>query len=341
MKVLKFGGSSVGTPELIKSIIDIVAPRIVDGEKIAIVVSAFGGVTDQLIEMSKLASKGNEEYVALLHQFKARHHEAAQALAPNQYLTLKAQLDANHDELRDLLKGILLVREVSDRTMDYVLSCGERNSAFIVDQAFKARGISSQFLDARQVIKTNKKFTAAKVNFLMTTEAIQSHFASTSTDVAIITGFIASDVGGLTTTLGRGGSDYTAAIFASALDADVLEIWTDVDGVLTSDPRKVKQAFTIPKLSYAEAMEMSHFGAKVIYPPTIQPALDKNIPIYIRNTFNPTFIGTLISNETDTDFQSIIKGVSCIDKVSLVKIQGSGLIGQSGISSRFFIFRRI
>ena len=328
MKVLKFGGSSVASAERIKNIISIIKPRIDSGENLTIVFSAFGGVTDMLIEMSELASQGKDKYLALYHQFRDRHATAArELLTETKYHELSVAMDENHDTLKDLLKGIYLVREASPRTMDYVLSFGERNANVIIAEAMKKHGINAGYLDARKVIRTNKDFGNAKVNFKLTNAAIKGHYESCGGQIQIVTGFIGSDIGGLTTTLGRGGSDYTAAILAGALESEVLEIWTDVDGVLTSDPRKVKQAFTIPRLSYAEAMEMSHFGAKVIYPPTIQPALSKGIPIYIKNTFNPSFEGTLIDKDHDTGFRSPIKGISSLANLSLLRLQGSGMMG--------------
>lgn len=337
MNVLKFGGSSVANAERIKNIVSIVKPRLDAGEKLTIVFSAFGGITDLLIEMSELASHGKDKYIALFHQFKDRHAEAARSLlSPAAYNQVSVTLDENHDTLKDLLKGIFLVREVSPRTLDYVISFGERNANYIIAEAMNENGINAAYLDARKIIKTNKDFGAAKVNFKLTDETIQQYYKENSDKVQIVTGFIGSDVGGLTTTLGRGGSDYTAAILAGALHAEVLEIWTDVDGVLTCDPRKVKKAFTIPRLSYVEAMEMSHFGAKVIYPPTIQPALRKGIPIYIRNTFNPAFEGTLIHKEHDPSFKSTIKGISSLGNLSLIRLQGSGMMGVPGVSARLF-----
>lgn len=337
MKVLKFGGSSVANADRIKGIIDILKPRIEKGEKLALVFSAFGGITDLLIEMSEMASQGKDKYIALYHQFKDRHNEAARALLSEQkYLDLSIALDDNHETLRDLLKGIYLVREASPRTLDYVLSFGERNANYIITMALQENGLDAAYLDARKIIKTNRDFGSAKVNFKLTNETVKNYFDADEHSIQVVTGFIGSDKGGLTTTLGRGGSDYTAAILAGALEAEVLEIWTDVDGVLTCDPRKVKKAFTIPQLSYAEAMEMSHFGAKVIYPPTIQPALQKGIPIYIRNTFNPAFEGTLITREHDPTFKSTIKGISSLGNTSLLRIQGGGLIGIPGVSARLF-----
>lgn len=337
MNVLKFGGSSVASAERIKNIISIIKPRLDAGEEITIVFSAFGGVTDMLIEMSELASQGKDKYIALYHHFKDRHSiTARELLSPEKYTALSLAMDDNYETLKDLLKGIYLVREASPRTMDYVLSFGERNASFIIAETMKESGINAEYLDARKIIKTNKNFGSAKVNFKLTDVAIQDYYSRHRQKIQIVTGFIGSDTGGLTTTLGRGGSDYTAAILAGALKADVLEIWTDVDGVLTCDPRKVKKAFTIPQLSYVEAMEMSHFGAKVIYPPTIQPALSKGIPIYIKNTFNPAFAGTRIHKEHDTAFKSTIKGISSLANLSLIRLQGSGMMGVPGVSGRLF-----
>jgi aspartokinase/homoserine dehydrogenase 1 len=338
MKVLKFGGSSVAKAERINNIISIIEPLIAKGEKITIVFSAFGGITDMLIEMSELASKGKDRYIALYHQFKDRHATAIKELLTSNEINQQTsiQIEENHDALRDLLKGIFLVREVSPRTMDYVLSFGERNANIIISAAMQERGINAEYLDARNIIITDKNFGSARVNFEYTNAKITEYYRNHNDKIQIVTGFIGSDIGGLTTTLGRGGSDYTAAILAGALEAEVLEIWTDVDGVLTSDPRKVKKAFTIPKLSYAEAMEMSHFGAKVIYPPTIQPALSKGIPIYIRNTFNPTFAGTLIDKDQDLSFKSNIKGISSLTNLALVRLEGGGMMGVPGVSGRLF-----
>lgn len=337
MRVLKFGGSSVGTPERIKGIISILKPRIEGEEEMALVFSAFSGVTDSLISMSEQAATGKDAFYGQFHHFVARHVEAAETLlGAERYASIKNELDETHNNLLNLLKGINLVMEVTPRTMDYVLSFGERNSNFIIAKAIEKEGYKVSYLDARKIIKTNKEFGAAKVNFGITDGLIRDHFHTHKGTIQVVTGFIASDVGGLTTTLGRGGSDYTAAILAGALQAEALEIWTDVDGVLTCDPRKVKKAFTLPSLSYAEAMEMSHFGAKVIYPPTIQPALQKGIPIYIKNTFNPGFEGTHIDKEADPNFKSVIKGITSLGNIALLRLQGSGLVGVPGVSARLF-----
>ena len=333
MKILKFGGSSVATPDRIKDVIKILKSYDDNGEKFAVVFSAFGGVTDSLVKMSRLAAKGDASYQELFESFHIRHIEAAEILTEPGHPCLE-ELINNHEVLRNLLHGIFLLREASPRTVDYVLSFGERNSAFIISQALKYRGVNAEYLDTRKVIKTDKTFGSARVLFDLTYEEINKYF-SQNIAIQIVTGFIATSKGGLTTTLGRGGSDYTASILAGALNAKVIEIWTDVNGVLTADPRKVNKAFTIPKLTYAEAMEMSHFGAKVIYPPTLQPALKKRIPIYIKNTFNPTFIGTLVSDKTDPKGKAV-KGISSIDKIALLTLEGSGLFGSPGIAGRLF-----
>ena len=335
MKILKFGGSSVAKPERILKIVKILKKYYSSGEQFSVVFSAFGGITDMLIGMSKLAENGNDDYLKDFELFSARHIDTAKELitGPNQENVINELLE-NHEVLKNLLHGILLVREASPRTMDYVLSFGERNSSYIIANVLTENGIKANYLDARKVIKTNNLFGSAKVNFEQSYKNIKLHYAN-NPEVQIVTGFIASSEGGLTTTLGRGGSDYTASILAAGLDAKTIEIWTDVDGVLTADPRKVKKAFTIPSMTYFEAMEMSHFGAKVIYPPTLQPALKKNIPIFIKNTFNPDFIGTHISDFRDPNGHAV-KGISSISDIALLTLQGSGLFGVPGIAGRLF-----
>lgn len=335
MKVLKFGGSSVAKPERIRGIAKILKEYYTQGEKFTVVFSAFGGVTDSLIEMSQLAAAGDDLYVEKFEAFQNRHVDAAKELLDKDGLKeVLQELESNHNVLKNLLYGVFLVREASTRTMDYVLSFGERSSAFIISHVLKQNGLNAKYLDARKVIKTDKSFSSAKVDLNLTYKKIKEYYEQ-NPEIHIVTGFIASAKGGLTTTLGRGGSDYTASLLASGLNADVIEIWTDVDGVLTADPRKVKKAFTIPNMTYSEAMEMSHFGAKVIYPPTLQPALAKAIPLYIRNTFNPSFIGTLVSKESDPNGTDI-KGISSIGHVALLTLQGSGLFGVPGIAGRLF-----
>ncbi len=335
MKVLKFGGSSVAKPERIRVILDILKGYYTKGEKFTVAFSAFGGVTDSLIEMSMLAAKGDEAYQLKFEDFSKRHLDAARELLEGEYLNaVLPELQNNHDVLKNLLYGVFLVREASARSMDYLLSFGERNSAFIITHVLRQSGINASYLDARKVIKTDKSFGGAKVDFKLTYQKIREYY-SQNPEVQVVTGFIASAKGGLTTTLGRGGSDYTASLLAAGLDASVIEIWTDVDGVLTADPRKVKRAFTIPSMTYAEAMEMSHFGAKVIYPPTLQPALVNKIPLYIKNTFNASFEGTLISSQADHG-RHAVKGISSISNIALLTLSGSGLFGVPGIAARLF-----
>ena len=335
MKVLKFGGSSVATPERIASILEILRGYYTRGERFCVVFSAFGGVTDALIDMARLAESGDEQWRERFVEVRKRHRASAEALTTGDHRArLIAEIEENHATLENLLQGVFLVREASARTLDYVLSFGERNSCFIVSRALQELGINAQYLDARQVIKTDKRFGSATVRTEKTYENIERHFR-TNGGIQVVTGFIGSTSKGLTTTLGRGGSDYTASLLAAGLQAERIEIWTDVDGVMTADPRAVKQAFTIPRLTYSEAMEMSHFGAKVIYPPTLQPAMQLGVPLYIKNTFNPDFEGTLVSREADADGR-VVKGISSIGNVSLLTLEGTGLFGVVGIAGRLF-----
>ena len=336
MKVLKFGGSSVGHPDRIRGIVKILKKYYAAGDHFTVVFSAFGGVTDQLIEMSQLAAQGNDRYGQLFDEFSDRHQTAITELLGQRpgYGETSQQMRRSHEVLKNLLYGIFLVREASPRTMDYVLSFGERSSSYIISQTLQQAGIPTDFLDARRIIKTDKTFGNAKVNFEKTYQKIQEHFTQ-HTKVQVVTGFIASAKGGLTTTLGRGGSDYTASLLAAGLGATAIEIWTDVNGVLTADPRRVKKAFTIPTMTYAEAMEMSHFGAKVIYPPTLMPALQRRIPLYIKNTFAPEFSGTKVSEESNPE-GAAVRGISSINNVALCTVSGTGMFGVPGIAARIF-----
>jgi bifunctional aspartokinase / homoserine dehydrogenase 1 len=334
MKVLKFGGSSVASAERIKSVIEILKPYLKE-EKIAVVFSAFGGVTDILINVSSMALAGNTEYKIHLEQIEKRHLDAVRELIDIQkQSSIIAQVKFTINELEDVLHGIFLVKERTPRSLDYIMSFGERLSAYIISEAVKGHNIDSEFLDARTVVRTDSNFGYAKVDFKTTDELIQNHFKNKS-NLQVITGFIGSSASGETTTIGRSGSDYTAAIFAGALSATSLEIWTDVDGMMTADPRKVKKAFTVKEMTYEEAMELSHFGAKVIFPATMQPAMGKKIPIWIKNTFNPTFAGSVISANANGK-TLIIKGVSSMGNISLFNVQGSGLQGVVGVSMRLF-----
>ncbi|PHI20575.1 bifunctional aspartate kinase/homoserine dehydrogenase I [Lewinellaceae bacterium SD302] len=337
MKVLKFGGSSVGSPNRIRGIIEILKNNYASGDHFTVVFSAFGGVTDSLLQMGRLASDGDDSYGEIFNAFTQRHQDAIAELIPAGELREEtaSKMRQSHEVLKNLLYGIFLVREASLRSMDYVLSFGERSSAYIISQTLNAAGVPTEYLDARKVINTNREFGNARVDFEKTYARIRDFYGE-HPKAQIVTGFIASSKGGLTTTLGRGGSDYTASLLAAGLKADAVEIWTDVNGVLTADPRRVKKAFTIPTMTYAEAMEMSHFGAKVIYPPTLLPVMQRKVPLYIKNTFNPGFEGTRISDESSLLDGTAVKGISSINGVALLTLSGSGLFGVPGISARLF-----
>lgn len=332
MKVIKFGGSSVATPERIKAVINIVKPY--SQSDVAIVFSAFGGVTDVLIQLSTLALEGNADYKKKLEEVETHHLNAVRNLISiKNQSSILAQVKIQINELEDVLQGVFLVKERTLRTLDYIMSFGERLSAYIISEAMKDAGLAAEYLDARKVIRTDNQFGYAKVDFDVTNKLIAEHFKFHDA-LQIITGFIATSESGETTTLGRSGSDYTAAIFAGALKVSSLEIWTDVDGMMTADPRLVKKAFTIPTMSYEEAMELSHFGAKVIFPSTLLPAMAHNIPIWVKNTFRPEVDGTLISAESTNG--KLIKGISSMNGISLLNIQGSGMLGVVGVSMRLF-----
>ncbi len=336
MRVLKFGGTSVGSSENIKKVIAILKDYHANGITFTSVFSAVGGVTNKLIEMAEMASCKDESYMTLLKAIEDQHYGIIRDLIPmKDQSSVFAYIKQKINELEDVLQGVFLVGELSKKSLDFVVSHGERLSVYILAAAAQENGLDAEFLDARTIIRTNSNFGFAKIDFVTTNKKIIDHYAKAK-KIQFVTGFIASDEQGITTTLGRGGSDYTAAVLAAALNADETEIWTDVDGVMTADPRKVKNAFSLSAITYSEAMEMSHFGAKVIYPPTLQPVFTKKIPIRIKNTFNPTFVGTLISDKSGPENQMRVKGISSINDVSLVTVQGSGMVGVSGVSARLF-----
>ena len=335
MQVLKFGGSSVANPDNIKKAIDIISRKELK-EKIVVVVSALGGITNQLLEAGRLAASGNEAYKEIIQTITTRHLDLVKSLLPvtDQSSTLSYVMQRCHD-MDDICNGIYLLREFSHKTEDRLLSFGELLSSWIISAYLNATGKPNEWKDARDLIRTDVHFTKAIVNFQVTNQLIQNFFSSSSADLFIIPGFIASDPYGNTTTLGRGGSDYTAAIIGAALDASSVEIWTDVSGMMTADPRLVSNARDIPNLSYQEAMELSHFGAKVIYPPTIQPVMSKKIPVLVKNTFAPEHQGTLIQAETRKN-GSAIRGISSIKNIALLSLEGSGMVGIPGFSKRLF-----
>jgi len=333
MKILKFGGSSIADLERIKNVLSIVKKASLD-DRIAVVFSAFGGVTEDLLKCAHLAKQNDMEYQALLLSMEKRHLQLVKQLIPvRKQSSVLTYVKVRFNELEDLYHGIFLIKEFSPRTSDYVVSFGERISTYIMAEGMRENEMDTHFVDARELIRTNDRFGNAKVNFPTTNQLI-SDFYSKNAGVLIITGFIASTEKGETTTIGRSGSDYTAAIFAAALKADSLEIWTDVAGVMTADPKLVYSAITIPQLSYNEAMELSHFGAKVVFPATMQPAMKRKIPIYIKNTFKPKEEGTLICEKPENT--KLIKGISSLNHITLLNVQGSGLVEVVGVSSRVF-----
>ncbi|MDR3148363.1 MAG: bifunctional aspartate kinase/homoserine dehydrogenase I, partial [Treponema sp.] len=346
MLVLKFGGSSVGSPAAIGNIINILNDSKHRGRVAAVVVSAFSGVTDALIAAARLAGGGEPEssagpgprgWEAMIGELRERQGAmAAQFLGGEELKAARAEAEGMLEELSRILKGLEVLGELSPSAQDRVMSFGERLSASLLARIFRARGIGASYCDTRPLIKTDSVYGRATFVPAETYDAIRRFFGASGTaGILVCTGFIGSDSRRRTTTLGRGGSDLSASIIGAALDAEELEIWTDVDGILTADPRLVKNSFRIETLSYVEAMELSHFGAKVIYPPTIRPSLERGIPISIRNTFNPACPGTRIVKEAPAgDYP--IRGISSMNNIALVRVQGSGMVGVAGFSSRLF-----
>jgi aspartokinase/homoserine dehydrogenase 1 len=337
MVILKFGGTSVGSPGALRNIISILNdPDHREKEGIA-VVSALSGVTDSLINQARLAEEGDASYASGLRELRERHvNMAAAFLSGSDMEAALADMDKLFGELSQYLDGIALLGELSKRILDSVMSFGERLSASLITRILLAEGIDADFVDSRNLLRTDSNFGNARCLQEISFSNIRSRLKSgRGGRIKVVTGFIGSTEGGVTTTLGRGGSDLSAAIFGAALAAEVVEIWTDVDGILTADPRLVKNAFTIEEISYVEAMELSHFGAKVLFTPTIKPALEKGIPIRIRNTFNAPGPGTWIRREA-VQGDYAIRGISSMQDVALVRVQGSGMVGVAGFSSRLF-----
>lgn len=327
MKVIKFGGTSVGSAANFLRVKEIVSKQ---PSRTVVVVSAVGGITDMLLSTSALAQKGDPAYMQSFGLIESKHYTIIDELLSNGIQDdVKMQVGKLLDELKNIFTGVYLIQELTPRTSDIIVSYGERMSSIILASVLG----NVPCKDARKFIKTIPSFGRNIVDFDRTNELISAAF-SNMPELSVVPGFIASNHKGETTTLGRGGSDYTAAIIAAALEAEMLEIWTDVDGFLTADPRVIKNAYPIERLTYAEAMELSHFGAKVIYPPTIFPVLQKEIPIRIKNTMNPGIEGTLISKERSTG--KAIKGISSINDTCLVTMQGIGMVGVIGINHRLF-----
>ena len=335
MQVLKFGGTSVANAENIKKVSCIIQ-KAAKNEKVIAVVSALGGMTDVLLQAARKAAEGNESYKELLAAAEQRHLDVVKELIPVvKQSSVLSQVKKQFNEVDDICNGIFLLGELTERTTDKVLSYGELISSQIMSAALKANGVENCWKDSRELIATDSSYTHATVDFKLTNEKIKEFVGKDSHDVFILPGFVAADANGITTTLGRGGSDYTAAIVASAVEAKGLEIWTDVSGMMTADPRLVSNAKAITEISYQEAMELSHFGAKVLYPPTVQPVLAANIPVWIKNTFAADDAGTLIKKQSSKN-GSDIRGISSMSKIALLSLEGSGMVGIPGFSKRLF-----
>ena len=336
MRVLKFGGSSVANAENINKIVSILEDRL-KKEKLIVVVSALGGTTDALLNSVILASESNEQYKEELQKIENRHLELTKKLIPvAQQSRVLSMVKQHCNEIEDICNGVFLLQELTSRTKDRIMSYGELLSSQIIAAKFESIGFKNKWIDARKIIITNSNFENAIVNFEVSDPKIYSCFHDAQESFFIVPGFIASDKNGVTTTLGRGGSDYTASIIAAAVDATALEIWTDVSGMMTADPRLVSNAKIIPNVLYREAMELSHFGAKVVYPPTIQPVMRKNIPVWVKSTFAPEHHGTLIENTSAKKSTNSVRGISSINKIALLSLEGSGMAGVPGFSKRLF-----
>jgi len=334
MRVLKFGGTSVANAENILKVIDIVKEKS-QNEQIITVVSAMGGITDTLIKCGDLACEGDSNYKNVISEIESRHNVAVNLLLPlEKQGAVKGNIKFIMNELEDICHGIYLLNDISPKTRDYLLSFGERLSSLIIAETFNYKKINTLLVDSRDIIVTDENFGNAKVNFAETNKKIIELVEKDDTNM-VVSGFIASSMRKRLTTLGRGGSDYTAAIIAAAINVEMLEIWTDVSGVMTADPNLVSNAFPLEQMSYEEAMELSHFGAKVIYPPTIQPVLNKEIPILIKNTFAPYEKGTLISKH-GIDNGNAVKGLSRIKELALLTLTGGSMVGVTGIAARLF-----
>ena len=331
MKVMKFGGTSVGSVNSILSVKKIVEAA---EEPVIVIVSALGGVTDQLINTSKMASAGDSRYEGEFREIVFRHVEMIKAVIPagEKQQDLQRRVGELLNELKDIFQGIYLIKDLSPKTSDMIVSYGERLSSIIVAALIQ----DAVWFDSRSFVKTERKHARHMLDAELTNKLIKETF-KVLPNVSLVPGFISSDkVTGDVTNLGRGGSDYTAAIIAAALDASGLEIWTDVDGFMTADPRVISTAYTITELSYVEATELCNFGAKVVYPPTIYPVCHKNIPILIKNTFNPEAVGTIIKQQVSSPLGKAIKGISSINDTSLITVQGLGMVGVIGVNYRIF-----
>jgi aspartokinase/homoserine dehydrogenase 1 len=337
MQVLKFGGSSVGTTDAISKVITIVKERVQKTPTI-VVVSAMSGVTDQLILLGQTAAQGNTAYQTMIQSLAQKHEDAVRVLLPTvQQATALNMVKALIQEIESHCAMLMNEKVLTLRMQDCLMSYGEILSSKIIAAAFEAEGVDQVWLDSRSMIKTNSSYTSAVVDRALTNQTIQAYFTIPTNQHALYMapGFIASNAEGHTTTLGRGGSDYSGAIYAASINASILEIWTDVSGMMTADPRMVQNAKAIPNISYHEAMELSHFGAKIIYPPTILPVMHARIPLWIKNTFEPAHPGTCIENESPKD-SNVIRGISSIKDICLLSLEGAGMAAIPGFTKRLF-----
>lgn len=334
MKVLKFGGSSVASSENISKVINIVKESS-SQTNVAVIVSALGGVTDLLLKAGELACSGNISYKEIFTTIEQKHIDVVRSLIPvNNQSGVLGQIKKMLNVLENTLEGVFLINELSAKTSDKIVSFGELFSSFIICEAMKNNDLDANLKNAQELIVTDENFSNAAVLFEKTNKNIEAFFQKNTSKIVMLPGFVAKTEKGEVATLGRGGSDYTAAIIAAAANAELLEIWTDVSGMYTANPKFVREAFPINNISYQEAMELSHFGAKVLYPPTIQPILKKEISICIKNTFEPNAEGTLIGSVSSNN--SPIKGISHIEDMALVTLEGGGMVGTPGISKRLF-----
>ena len=334
MKVLKFGGTSVGSEKNIRQVISILN-NYSEKDNVIAVVSAVGGITNKLLKAGELAKIQNLEYVSVYEEIHSTHIELIKALIPNNNDKIINNTISKLQSLKQLLDGIYLIHEISPSTTDKLSSYGELLSSQIIAEAMRYQKLDAQVKNSQELIVTDDTHTKAEVNYALTNKNINSFFKNTSHKITVLPGFISKSENGAITTLGRGGSDFTAAIVAAALKVSDLEIWTDVSGMFSANPKVVKNAHPIESISYFEAMELSHFGAKVLYPPTVQPVLDLEIPIHIKNTLNPSDKGTLISKETGQT-KNPVKGISHVGDISLLTLEGNGMVGIPGFAKRLF-----
>lgn len=334
-KVLKFGGSSLSEPQALNTLLEMISAEITKKNEIFIVCSALESVTNNINELIDTAVEGKDVSSGVRDLEEFHYNLVRSYLEVSRQNQVLLGLKLYFNQLEEMLTGIMALGEVSARTIDRALSYGELCSAFLFTSLADQFCGKAVFADTRQLIKTDSSFGRANVNKEFSNSFIVRFIKENEGSIPVFTGFISTNEAGVTTTLGRGGSDYTAAIVASAVDADEIQIWTNVDGIMTADPRMVNKTFSIPRLSYSEAVELSYFGARVIHPQTMFPARLKNIPIIIRNSFNPSFEGTVITSYSSSN-GSLIKGISCISEICLITLQGGAMVGEKGFSGRLF-----